>query len=164
MSVSFSRTTTIPAPIEVAYRTALDVDFHEDAFAHTREQAIGGVTSGVMQEGQEVTWRAVHWHIPFTMTSRITLADPPHRFVDEQVRGPFAWFYHDHRLRADGPARTVAHDAVAFAAPLGPLGRIAEALFVRRRIEELIDIRNAEMVRRFAGSGMTVPAAGQPGG
>lgn len=60
------------------------------------EQAIGGVTSGSIALGETVTWRARHFGIWFTMTSRITSLERPNRFVDEQVRGPFRSFHHEH--------------------------------------------------------------------
>ncbi|WP_354004701.1 SRPBCC family protein [Ruania suaedae] len=68
-------------------------------------------------------------------------------FTDEQVRGPFAWFTHVHRFesRPDGGTRMI--DQVAFAAPFGPLGRLAERLVLARYMRTLIETRN-EWLRR----------------
>lgn len=60
------------------------------------ERAISGVTSGLIGLGEEVTWRARHFGIPFTMTSKITALDGLRRFVDVQQRGPFHRFHHEH--------------------------------------------------------------------
>lgn len=65
---------------------------------------MGGVTAGRIGLGEEVTWRAVHFGLPFTMTSRVTELERPLRFVDEQVRGPFRSFRHEHRFEATGGA------------------------------------------------------------
>jgi ligand-binding SRPBCC domain-containing protein len=87
---------------------------------------------------EEVTWRATHFGIPFTMTSRVTALDRPRRFVDEQVRGPFRRFQHEHVFEPRGSG-TVMIDRVSFGAPLG-LGwaaeRIALAGYVCRLIEK----------------------------
>ena len=61
------------------------------------------------------------------------------------ARGPFKTFHHEHVFRplADG---TELHDRVAFEAPLGPLGRIAEVALLGRYLPRLIDVRNQFLV------------------
>jgi ligand-binding SRPBCC domain-containing protein len=80
----------------VVFDLSLDVDAHLESQAKAGERAVAGVTSGTIGLGEHVTWRAVHFGVPFKMTSRITEMDRPHRFVDEQVRGPFRTFRHEH--------------------------------------------------------------------
>jgi ligand-binding SRPBCC domain-containing protein len=63
----------------------------------------------------------VHFGLPFTMTSRITELERPVRFVDEQVRGPFRRFRHEHLFEAAG-GDTVMIDRITFAAPFWLLG------------------------------------------
>ncbi len=70
--------------------------------AHTNERAVAGRTSGRIGLGETVTWRARHFGITWSLTSRIVVADAPTRFVDEQVRGPFRSFRHEHRFEASG--------------------------------------------------------------
>ena len=76
--------------------------------------------------------------MPITMTSRITELEAPHRFVDEQVRGPFRSFRHVHEFASDGDG-TLMIDRVVLRAPLGGIGRLAETVvgpYVRRLIVE----------------------------
>ena len=120
------------------------IDAHKDSMASSREEAIGGITSGLMSLGQEVTWRAWHFGLPIRMTSRITEMQAPHYFVDEQVRGPFLRFRHVHEFSEDR-AGTVMVDRIDFAAPFGPLGLVAEKLFLGRYLRRLIDIRNLHL-------------------
>ncbi|MFF2390275.1 SRPBCC family protein [Agromyces sp. NPDC058104] len=125
-------------PREAAFDRSRSIDLHVASLAHTDERAVGGVTSGAIGLGEEVTWRARHFGLRWRMTSRITESDRPHRFVDEQVRGPFRWFRHVHRFEPGAAGETVMIDEVAFAAPLGPLGRMVEPVlgpYVRRLIE-----------------------------
>jgi ligand-binding SRPBCC domain-containing protein len=59
-------------------------------------------------------------------------------FCDEQVKGPFASWKHCHRISAEtreGVAGTLIYDEVEYTLPLGPLGAIGNALFVRRQME-----------------------------
>ena len=85
----------------------------------SREEAIDGVTSGLISLDEEVTWRARHFGVPLQMTSRITEMQKPTYFVDEQVRGPFQRFRHVHEFSQDSAGTTMV-DRVEFAAPFGP--------------------------------------------
>lgn len=95
-----------------------------------------------MALGDTVTWRARHFGIPFTMTSRITEHDAPVRFVDEQVSGPFGHWRHEHRFE-ELAGSTVMTDVVDFSSPLGVLGRLVDRVFLTRYLTRLLDQRNA---------------------
>lgn len=88
----FEVTSTVSAPIEVVFDLSLDLDVHRRSMAHSRERAIGGVRAGRIGLGESVTWRARHFGIWWTMTSRIEELERPTRFVDAQTRGPFGSF------------------------------------------------------------------------
>ena len=120
------------------------IDAHKRSMAKSREEAIGGVTSGLISLGQEVTWRAWHFGLPIRMTSRITEMQTPHYFVDEQVRGPFLRFRHVHEFN-EVPDGTVMVDRIDFAAPFGLLGHLAEKLFLARYLRKLIETRNLHL-------------------
>lgn len=107
---------------------------------------MAGVTTGRIGLGESVTWRARHFGIPFSMRSTITALEEPHRFIDEQVKGPFKDFRHEHVFStADGV--TTMSDHVTFTAPFGPLGRIAEQLVLGRYLKRLIAERNTFLSR-----------------
>ena len=109
--------------------------------AGSREEAVGGVTSGLISRGEDVTWRAWHFGLPLRMTSRITEMEPPSRFVDEQVRGPFRRFRHVHEFSEDS-AGSVMVDRIEFEAPFGVVGRAVEKLVLARYLRNLIESRN----------------------
>ncbi|MET8555107.1 SRPBCC family protein [Streptomyces sp. NPDC004959] len=141
--VRFALTTRIAAPPETVFDVSLDVNLHEASMAGSGERAVAGVTFGAMGPGDTVTWRARHYGVRWQLTSRISAYERPGYFVDEQVRGPFARWHHAHHFAPDGEGGTVMRDAVDFAAPLGPLGRIAERLVLGRYMPRLIRVRNA---------------------
>jgi ligand-binding SRPBCC domain-containing protein len=144
VTVSFRVVTDLPVPPERALALSLDIGAHERSMAATDERAVAGTTAGTIGLGETVTWRARHFGIVWRMTSRITALEAPHRFVDEQVRGPFARFHHEHRFDPSaGGTRMV--DTITFRAPLGPLGRLAEVLALARYMRRLIADRNASL-------------------
>ena len=132
--------TRIRAPIERCFDAARDLDLHLQSFADTNEQAVGGRTSGLIEMGEEVTWRGRHFGVTQHMTSKITAFDRPRYFQDSMQRGAFKSFVHDHYFEQTGDTTTML-DVVAFAAPLGPLGRLAELLFLRRYLTRLLTHR-----------------------
>ncbi|MFT4235665.1 MAG: SRPBCC family protein [Microbacterium sp.] len=134
--------TAIAAPPQACFDLSLSVDAHSQSMDGSDEEAIAGVTTGRMGPGDTVTWRARHFGIRFRMTSRITEWDEPRRFVDEQVRGPFKRWHHEHLFEeTDGGTRMV--DRIDFASPLGPIGRVVDALVLRGYMTRLIARRNA---------------------
>ncbi|MBG0741750.1 SRPBCC family protein [Paeniglutamicibacter antarcticus] len=96
MTVSFECTTRTSMPKAQLFDLAHSIDAHEDSMAQSREKAVAGVTSGLISLGEEVTWRAWRFGVPLQMTSRITQMESPDYFIDEQVKGPFRRFRHNH--------------------------------------------------------------------
>ncbi|MBL6276711.1 SRPBCC family protein [Micromonospora fiedleri] len=108
------------------------------------ERAVAGVTSGCLGPGQTVTWQARHFGVRWRMTVQITEYESPHRFVDEQVSGPFRHWRHEHILTPapDDPATTVMRDVIDFTAPGGPAGSLVAAVILRPYLQRLIARRN----------------------
>jgi ligand-binding SRPBCC domain-containing protein len=142
--VEFECRTWLPVGVQEAFDRSRSIDLHVASMAGSRERAVAGVTTGHIDEGEEVTWRAWHFGVPIRMTSRITRMSPPDSFVDEQVRGPFRSFRHEHRFVADGDG-TIMIDHVVLRVPLGVLGRAAE-LVVGPYLRRLIERRNAHLL------------------
>lgn len=129
--------TRIRAPLQQCFDAARDLDLHVRSLAHTNERAVAGRTTGLIESGEEVTWRGRHFGVTQHFTSRITAFDAPHFFQDSMVRGAFRSFVHDHFFTREGD-ETVMKDVLVFTAPLGILGRIAEKLVLRRYLEQLL--------------------------
>jgi ligand-binding SRPBCC domain-containing protein len=138
--------TRVAAPPSRCFDLARDVDLHQRSTAASKERAVAGVTSGLLKAGDEVTWEATHFGVRQRLTSRITEFDPPSRFVDEMVRVAFRRFRHEHQfLPAEGGAEMV--DIFDYTSPLGPLGRLADSLFLRRYMTRLLRERTAYLKR-----------------
>jgi ligand-binding SRPBCC domain-containing protein len=138
--------TWIEARIERCFDLSRDIDAHVASMEFHRERAIAGVTSGLINLGEEVTWEAQHLGFRWRITSRITEFERPARFVDEMRRGPFRSFRHEHLFTTDGTATTM-RDVVDYVLPLGPLGLAADKVFARRYVRHLLQVRNTYLKR-----------------
>ena len=141
MSYRFVLHTRITAPVAEVFDAASDIDAHLGSMKDSGEQAVGGVTGGRIGLGQDVTWRARHFGLWWTMTSRITEWDEPHSFVDEQTRGPFKSFHHLHTFADQGDGCLMT-DTIKFSAPFGPIGELAAKLVLGPYLKRLIASRN----------------------
>ena len=93
----------------------------------------------VMCEGVTIDYRLRLRGIPIRWTSRIAAWEPPHHFVDEQERGPYVTWHHEHRFREED-GMTVAEDAVTYTVPGGRLvNRLLVAPDLRRVFEYRCD-------------------------
>ena len=123
--------TIIEAPIEDVFDLARDIDLHARSMAHTDERAVAGRTSGRIDLGETVTWRARHFGITWSLTSRITVVERPTRFVDEQVAGPFRSFRHEHRFEPI-PGGTRSSTIGSTSRRSGSLGRLVDRAILAR--------------------------------
>lgn len=88
------------------------------------------------------------WGIPVNWLTEITQVVPQHYFVDEQRIGPYALWHHQHILEAvDGGV--LMKDIVSYSPPLGPLGSIANALGIRKKLEQIFDYRTTALNEIF---------------
>jgi ligand-binding SRPBCC domain-containing protein len=90
--------------------------------------------------------------VPVRWDTLIQEWEPPHRFVDVQVRGPYRVWHHTHEVEPlDGGAATLMRDTVRYAMPLGPLGEIARRALVTRDLDAIFAFR-AERVPALVGA------------
>ena len=143
MPSTFTLVTETPLSVEALFDLSLDIDAHVASMARSRERAVAGVVSGRIGLGETVTWRARHLGVWWTMTSQITTLDRPTRVVDQQVRGPFRSFIHEHRFeRLEAGSRMT--DTVTLASPV--FGSLAERLVLVPYLRRLIRNRNAHLL------------------
>jgi ligand-binding SRPBCC domain-containing protein len=142
--------TWINAPVERCFRLSASIELHVASAASTGEKAVDGVTTGVIGEGEMVTWRGRHFGLKLRHTSRIEGWRPYSYFRDVMVDGSFERFEHEHffAVMDDG---TRMRDEIRFSVPGGPLGKLATKFYVRRHLMAFLMRRNA-MIKRVAES------------
>ena len=87
--------------------------------------------------------------VPIRWRTRIDAWEPPTRFTDFQEKGPYSLWEHTHTFEPDGGG-AIIHDQVRYALPLGPIGSLAHALFVRRDLERIFDFRHDAVAEQIA--------------
>jgi ligand-binding SRPBCC domain-containing protein len=102
----------------------------------------------LMREGTEIDYRLKIRGIPARWKSKIRVWHPPYRFVDEQIRGPYIFWMHEHTFKHDGNG-TVCEDEVNYV-PLG--GAFLNKLFVARDIRAIFAFRSQRLGEIFGGN------------
>lgn len=143
--------TQIKSPQKIVFDLSRSIDLHKISTKQTNEEAIAGITSGLIKKDESVTWRAKHFGIYQTLTSRITEFNMPEYFVDEMVKGIFKRIKHEHVFKVNGD-HTLMIDVFDYESPLGVLGRIADELFLGKYMTALLIKRNA-VIKEFAETG-----------
>ena len=100
-----------------------------------------------MRAGALIEYRLKIHGIPVKWQSEITAWEPPHRFVDEQRRGPYRRWVHEHRFVPQRQG-TLIQDQVQYSVPGG---WILERLFVNRDIRKIFEFRCGKLQNLFGG-------------
>lgn len=140
----------VAAAPEVVFDLSRSIDLHVASTSQTNERPVDGRTSGLLEFGEEVTWEARHLGITQRLSVRITRYDRPHSFRDSMLSGAFRRFDHDHLFAQEGEGTRVL-DRFDYTSPLGPLGRLADVLFLKRYMARFLEARNA-VIQRVAES------------
>jgi ligand-binding SRPBCC domain-containing protein len=94
-----------------------------------------------MRAGALIEYRLRLHGVPLRWRTRIAVWDPPRRFVDVQIAGPYRLWHHTHDFEPDGSGGTIMRDTVRYGLPLGPLGALAHRLLVRRDLDAIFGFR-----------------------
>ncbi|MFC4267947.1 SRPBCC family protein [Polaribacter marinivivus] len=142
--------TFINANKEIVFNLSRSVDLHKISTKHTNEKAIAGKTEGLIEFNESVTWRAKHLGFYQNLTSKITSYKYPTYFCDEMQKGAFHSFKHEH-IFSDKEKGTLMKDIFIYVSPFGILGKIADSVFLKKYMENLLIKRN-QIIKEFAES------------
>jgi len=130
----------LPLPRETVF------PFFADAFnleritpPHLRFRILSS-TPVQMGAGTRIHYRLSLFRVPFSWISVISEWDPPSRFVDEQIRGPYRSWRHAHEF-VDESGATLIRDRVEYELPLWPFGELVYPL-VRRELDRIFRFRS----------------------
>ena len=142
--------TTIKAPIDICFGLATSIDLHKISTSHTKEEAIAGKTNGLIGLNEFVTWEATHFGIKQQLTTKITAYEKPFHFRDEQLKGIFTAFRHDHFFELKDN-HVIMTDVFDFESPFGLLGQLFNKCILTRYMQQFLMDRN-QVIKAFAES------------
>lgn len=93
-----------------------------------------------IQQGTLIDYNLRLHGIPISWRTEISVWEPPFRFVDQQLKGPYSQWIHTHTFTELGPDTTQIDDEVRYRLPLEPLGDIAHFI-VRGELDKIFDFR-----------------------
>jgi ligand-binding SRPBCC domain-containing protein len=102
-----------------------------------------------LRAGTLIEYRLRLHGVRVSWLTRIEEWIPGERFVDAQLRGPYAMWHHTHEFEADGEGATLMRDTVRYALPYGPFGEVARRLFVARDLAAIFDYRTERVRAAF---------------
>lgn len=143
-------TTFIAAPIEIVFDLSRSISLHKISAINTNEKAIAGITSGLINENETVTWQARHLYKTRQFTSKITTMKKPGHFTDEMISGDFKNFRHDHHFKTTTNG-TIMIDLVNFESPFNFIGKIFNNLYLKNYLEKFLIHRNS-IIKDYAES------------
>lgn len=135
-------TTHYFAPIETVFDTNRNIDIHQQSASKTKEIAIAGITSGLINKNETVTWKGKHFGFYITHQSVISEMIFPSYFVDEQLKGQFKSFKHQHFFEQKENYVEVK-DLLEYETPFGIFGQLFDKLFLKKHLTNFIIHRNA---------------------
>lgn len=133
---------------EVVFNLSRSIDLHLISTSKTNEKAIAGVTTGLINLNESVTWEANHLFKKRYFTSKITAYNFPFSFTDEMQKGDLKSFHHQHIFKAKDDG-TLMTDIVHLEAPFGLLGKFVLWLFLKNYFKALLTERN-EVIKEYA--------------
>jgi len=134
--------TLIEAPVERVFDLSRSIDLHKMSTIKTNEEAIAGITKGLIKLNETVTWKARHLFKTRLFVSKITKLESPIFFEDAMQQGDFKSFRHEHHFKAIAKG-TLMTDMLEFCSPFGLLGQLVDSCFMKNYLRKFLVERNA---------------------
>ncbi|MDY8134490.1 SRPBCC family protein [Aquimarina sp. 2201CG5-10] len=133
--------TQITAPIEKVFDLSRNIDFHIKSAQSSKEKAIAGTTTGIIELNETVTWKGKHFGLYLTHQSKITALSYPTYFIDEMIKGHFKSFKHQHIFNQTSYG-TEMTDILEYETPYSFLGNIFNYLCLKKHLIQFLNSRN----------------------
>lgn len=138
----------IAAPKERVFDLSRSVDLHKASMKKHGEEIIDGTMSGLVQLNDTITWKAKHLFEQRIFKSKITKFQRPDYFVDEQEKGDFMMYKHEHFFK-EVQNGTIMIDQCHFETPYGIIGKLVNSFHLTKYMTTLLTERN-KMIKEVA--------------
>ncbi len=143
-------TTFIAAPVNVVFDLSRHIGLHKISQQHNKEEAIRGTTSGLIKEGEFVTWKAKHLFKTRLLKIKLSKMTPHSFFEDVMEQGDFKSFVHEHHFKSTQNG-TLVIDILKFESPYGFAGSVFNKFYLTAYMKRLLEQRN-KTIKEFAES------------
>ena len=141
-------TSFIAAPQDRVFDLNRSISLHKISMEKFGEQAVSGITSGLINKEDTVTWKGKHLGKTRFFTSKITEMKPFETFTDKMIKGDFKFFEHQHFFKpADNG--TIVIDIINYETPYGLIGQLVNKFYLHSYLEQLIENRN-KVIKQYA--------------
>jgi ligand-binding SRPBCC domain-containing protein len=134
-------TTFIAAPSERVFDLSRSIDLHKKTLAHTKEEAVAGTITGLIELNETVTWKAKHLGKIRFLKSKLTELKKPESFTDEMQQGDFKMMKHQHHFKKVDNG-TIMIDIFQFESPYSSIGKLVNKLYLTSYIKKMLERRN----------------------
>jgi ligand-binding SRPBCC domain-containing protein len=151
---SLHRETFLPVSVERAWDFfSLPANLEQITPPGVKFQTLTKLGDQRLRDGMEINYRLRPlMNIPVRWQTVIKDVQPPHRFIDIQVKGPYALWEHTHTFEpADGGVKMT--DSIRYALPFGWLGMVFHALIVKKKLDDIFAFRERTVKEFFSAQG-----------
>ncbi|MBJ2126547.1 SRPBCC family protein [Flavobacterium sp. IB48] len=131
----------INASKQIVFDVSRNIDIHQQSASPSKEKAIAGITSGLINLNETVTWCGKHFGFYITHKSRITAMNFYDYFVDEMEKGKFKFFKHEHFFEEEN-GFTIMKDKLQYETPFGIFGKLFDVLLLKKHLTNFLLERN----------------------
>lgn len=136
--------TQIKAHIATVFDLSRNIEVHMQSMGYTQEKAIAGVTSGLININETVTWEGKHFGLRIQHQSIITAMKSPTYFVDEMKKGHFKWLKHEHAFKHENGV-THMIDKFCYQTPYGIFGKLFDWLLLKKHLTIVLEKRSRKI-------------------
>jgi len=136
--------TEIKADKKTVFDLSRNIDAHQVSMTASKEKAIAGRISGLINLNETVTWQGNHFGLNLKHQSRITEMRHYDSFTDEMTEGCFKSFKHQHIFKEENGV-TLMIDSLQYETPFGIFGYIFDWLLLKKHMTNLIQKRNIHL-------------------
>jgi ligand-binding SRPBCC domain-containing protein len=134
-------TTFIAAPVERVFDLSRSIDLHKYSMKKYDERPVDGRMTGLIEEGEKVTWTAKHLFKTRRLSVQITKVENPHLFIDESIKGDFKKMVHEHHFKPIENG-TIMIDHFYYELPYNIIGQLFNRIFFTSYLKNLLTERN----------------------
>lgn len=138
------------APAEIVYDLSRNASLQKISLDKEGKQPVAGITSGLLNSDDFITWKGKHLFKTRIFSSKITEMKEPGHFINKMTKGDFLSFEHHHFFK-EAVNGTIIIDIIYYEMPFGIIGRLVDRFYMYKHLEKLIHLHN-NTIREYAES------------